>query len=103
MSSETAPPDRKPLTICAIGHADSVHVAARVRCFAEMGHRVYLITETPNAQGIDGVTELVPDLDPRLAGRLWFRAMMWGWRKLGGRIVDHTGRAIALIRLLRQC
>src|SRR5260221_14154300 len=99
MLSETAPPDRKPLTICAIGHADSVHVAARVRCFAEMGHRVYIITETPSAQGITGVTELVPGLDPRLAGQLWLRAVRWCGRRLGRRSVDHAWGAIGLIRL----
>lgn len=50
--------ERRPLTICAIGSSGSSHVVSRVKCFAERGHRVFLICESRN--GIDGVTELVP-------------------------------------------
>jgi glycosyltransferase involved in cell wall biosynthesis len=49
---------RRPLTICAVGPSTSSHVVSRVRCFAERGHRVFLICEVRT--GIDGVTELVP-------------------------------------------
>jgi glycosyltransferase involved in cell wall biosynthesis len=91
------------LTICAIGYAESVHVATRVRCFAEMGHRVYLITETRSPDGIEGVTELVPALDPDLHGRLWFRLILWGCHKFGGRAADDAWRIVVLVRLLRRC
>ena len=56
----------RPLTICAIGYAESVHVATRLRWFAERGHRVYLLTESESRFGIEGVTELTPALDPAL-------------------------------------
>jgi glycosyltransferase involved in cell wall biosynthesis len=91
------------LTLCLIGAADSTHVAARARCFAEMGHRVYLITETPSTGGINGVTELVPALDHDLARKLWFRVILWSCRKMGGRTVDDAWRVAAFIRLLRSC
>jgi glycosyltransferase involved in cell wall biosynthesis len=91
------------LTICAIGYAESVHVTTRVRWFAERGHRVYLITESPSRSGIEGVTELVPGLDPLLARQFWFRAVLWLARKFGGRLFDDTWRAISFVRLLRRC
>src|SRR5437667_4332953 len=94
---------RRVLTICAIGYAESVHVATRVRCFAEMGHRVFLITETKSPDGIPGVTELVPALDRDLAAKFRFRLILWGCRKIGGRAVDDAWRVIAFIRLLRRC
>src|SRR6266446_8108105 len=93
----------RTLTICAIGYAESVHVAARVRCFAEMGHRVYLITETQSPDGIEGVTELVPALDPDLCRKFWFQLILWGCRRLGGRSVDDAWRVVTFIRLLRRC
>jgi glycosyltransferase involved in cell wall biosynthesis len=70
------------LTICAIGSADSTHVAARTRCFAQRGHRVFLITEKRSAAAIEGVTQLVP-------------------AEGGSR--SHLARAIALFSLLRRC
>lgn len=94
---------RRPLTICAIGYATSTHVASRVRCFAEMGHRVYLLTETASPEGIAGVTELVPAWDAALARRWWFRLCLWAARKVGGRAVDDAWRTIAFIRLLHGC
>lgn len=94
---------RRRLTLCLIGAANSTHVAARARCFAEMGHRVYLISETASLGGIEGVTELVPALDPVLAGKFWFRLIFWGCRRLGGRSVDDCWRVITFIRLLRRC
>lgn len=69
---------RRPLRILAVGYATSTHVANRVRCFAERGHEVSLLTES--AAGLEGVRELVPAVRPgqdewairgaRLAGRL---------------------------------
>lgn len=94
--------DRR-LTICAIGYASSPHVAARVRCFADMGHRVFLITETPSAGGIPGVTELVPSWDDRLARRLWFRLAFWLGKKIGGSALDNTWRLAAFLHMLQRC
>lgn len=94
---------RRPLTICAIGYASSTHVAARVRCFAELGHRVYLLSEVPSSGGIAGVTELVPAWDPALARRSWFRLLLWTSRKFAGRAAEDTWRIIAFLRFLRHC
>lgn len=94
---------RRPLTICAIGYATSTHVATRVRCFAELGHRVFLITETASPHGIPGVVELVPAWDEGLAQRWWFRLCLWAARKVGDRLIDDAWRLIVFIRLLRRC
>jgi glycosyltransferase involved in cell wall biosynthesis len=93
----------RPLTICAIGYASSPHVAARVRCFADLGHRVFLITETASHCGIPGVTELVPTWDERLARQLWFRLLLWAARRIGGRAVDDAWRLAVFLHMLRQC
>lgn len=103
LPTEIRPSAERPLTICAIGYATSTHVAARVRCFAERGHRVFLITETASPDGIPGVTELVPAWDAALAKKFWFRLCLWAGGKLGGRAVDDVWRTIAFIRLVRQC
>src|SRR5262245_48828999 len=103
MSSDAAPAPERKLTILAIGHADSVHVAARVHCFAQMGHRVYLVTETPSSEGIDGVMELVPADDARSTGRPLRRVAPWLCRRIGGRVVDHARRAVGFVRLVRRC
>lgn len=68
----------KPLRILAIGSSGSTHVAGRVRCFAERGHHVSLLTD--RIVGLQGVTELTPSAPPgqdqwiatiaRLLGRL---------------------------------
>lgn len=68
----------KPLRILAIGSSGSTHVASRVRCFAERGHHVSLLTD--RIVGLQGVTELAPSAPPgqdqwiataaRLLGRL---------------------------------
>src|SRR5262245_23248933 len=49
---------RRPLTICAVGSSTSSHVVSRLKCFAQRGHKVFLICEV--RAGIEGVTELVP-------------------------------------------
>jgi glycosyltransferase involved in cell wall biosynthesis len=46
------------LTICGIGASASSHVISRLRCFAERGHRVYLIDS--EYRRIDGVEVIVP-------------------------------------------
>jgi len=50
--------NRRPLRILAIGASSSPHVVNRVRCFAERGHEMFLLSETAN--GLTDVTELVP-------------------------------------------
>jgi len=92
----------RPLIICAVGYADSTHVAARTRCFAERGHRVFLITECPSADGIAGVTELVPRLQSRGLAGLAVRAASWILRRLSIN-PDHAWRALSFVTLLRRC
>jgi glycosyltransferase involved in cell wall biosynthesis len=93
----------RPLTICAVGYGSSPHVATRARCFAEMGHRVFLITEAPSTGGIPGVTELVPALDNRSGRRFWYRLLLWSGQKLCGRAFDHVWRLAVFLRMLQQC
>lgn len=109
MSSEARPTggtgvwQRKRLTICAIGEADSVHVATRIRCFAEMGHEVYLITPSASRHGIAGVTELVPGFDAALADRGWRGALARACRRTGGETLCHFFRIVGFVRLLLRC
>ena len=53
---------RRPLRILAIGSSGSNHVVNRVRCFADRGHEVFLLSES--RAGLEGVTELVPAAPP---------------------------------------
>ncbi|MBV8889992.1 MAG: glycosyltransferase [Alphaproteobacteria bacterium] len=99
----TAQAAGKPLTICVVGNAESTHVAARARCFAELGHRVFVITETRSSAGIAGVSELVPSYDTRLAKAFWFRVLRWISYKLRAGEVDDAWRILGFVRLLRQC
>jgi glycosyltransferase involved in cell wall biosynthesis len=108
MSSEargrgTGVSQRKRLTICAIGEADSVHVATRIRCFAEMGHHVYLIAPSRSRHGIAGVTELVPGFDAALADRGWRGAPARACRRIGGETLCHLFRIVGFVRLLLRC
>jgi glycosyltransferase involved in cell wall biosynthesis len=109
MSSEARPTrgtgvsQRKRLTICAIGEADSVHVTTRIRCFADMGHQVYLITRSRSRRGIAGVTELVPGFDAALGNRAWRGAFARGSRRIGGETLCHLFRIFGLVRLLLRC
>lgn len=68
--AEVPSPDARPLTICVIGYAKSVHVATRAKCFADMGHEVHLVTEERGRTKMDGVTEHVPGLEQTRAGIL---------------------------------
>lgn len=54
----TAGGDRE-LTILAVGNGRSVHVARFAQRFALRGNRVLLFTDSPNDDGIEGVTQLV--------------------------------------------
>ena len=94
---------RKRLTICAIGEADSVHVATRIRCFAEMGHRVYLMTPSRSRNGIAGVTELIPGFDAAVADRGWKGALARACRRIGGEMLCHVFRMAGFLRLLFRC
>lgn len=76
----------KPLVICAIGDATSVHVRNRTQCFAERGHTVYIISPVPAT--LDGVTVLVPQvtgINPLLTP---IKPFLWYWE---------------LVRLFKQC
>jgi glycosyltransferase involved in cell wall biosynthesis len=53
---------RSPLRILAIGSSGSNHVVNRVRCFADLGHEVFLLSESK--VGLERVTELVPAAPP---------------------------------------
>ena len=53
---------RRPLRILAIGSSGSNHVVNRVRCFADRGHEVFLLSES--RAGVERVTELVPAAPP---------------------------------------
>jgi len=91
----------QPLTIVAIGYAQSTHVRARVGCFAERGHKVFLLTETAVEPGIPGVTQLVPALDPTRAGSRALAALTWVSRKVLGLNTDHLWRALVFLKFLR--
>ena len=99
----TGASQRKRLTICAIGEADSVHVATRIRCFAEMGHRIYLITTSRSRNGIAGVTELVPGFDAAVADHGWKGALARACRRIGGETLCHVFRMAGFLRLLFRC
>jgi glycosyltransferase involved in cell wall biosynthesis len=93
---------QRPLTICAVGSSKSAHVAARVRCFAELGHRVFLITEART--GIEGVTELVPSAD--LGGSRVISALNRLSLRLRGRPIQRLsllGLLMSFPRLVKQC
>ncbi len=77
-----------------------MHVATRIRCFADMGHQVYLITPSPSRRGIAGVTELVPGFDAALADRGWRGALARGCRRIGGETLCHLFRIVGFVRLL---
>jgi glycosyltransferase involved in cell wall biosynthesis len=99
-SCRTQPP-ANPLTILAIGYASSAHVQARVRCFAELGHKVFLVTESPSQTGIYGVIELVPSLSRELAKNHLVRALAWLSQNILGVNPDHVWRAITFLGYLR--
>jgi glycosyltransferase involved in cell wall biosynthesis len=98
-------PDRpeRSLTICGIGYAQSPHVRTRLQCFAERGHKVYIITETAYSPEIPGVTQLVPALDPSVTSSLWFKGLWWFCHKFLGLSFDHVWRPFVFARLLRRC
>lgn len=58
--TKEAEPNRRPLTIVAVGAGSSTHVARFVQWFAKRGHRVFLFSDSPNPSGIEGVEQLVP-------------------------------------------
>jgi glycosyltransferase involved in cell wall biosynthesis len=90
------------LTIMGVGYAQSPHVASRLRCFAERGHTVLVITESATATPIPGVTQLVPSLEPSIVSSPWFRAAWWLVRHFADIGFDHVWRLFAFIRFLRN-
>ena len=93
---------KNPLTILAVGYASSAHVQSRVRCFAELGHKVFLVTEVPSQMGIPGVIELVPSLSRVLAKSHLVRAFAWVARNMLKVNPDHVWRAITFLGYLRR-
>ena len=91
----------RSLTIFAIGYAQSTHVRARVACFAERGHKVYLLTETAADPPIPGVTQLVPTLNSKtvfgrtLAGLLQLSRMVFHINSY------HAWRLLVFLKFLR--
>jgi len=83
---------RQPLTILAVGSALSPHIVSRVRCFAERGHRMHLLTES--RVGIVGVNEIVPERSG--TGEGWVQSCI----ERGLR--DGLGRSGMFLRVL-QC
>ena len=69
--TDSARTRRAPLTLVAIGSSTSSHVVSRVRCFAERGHRVFLVCE--QRVGIPNVTEILPDSLPDAECGRWYR------------------------------
>lgn len=82
-----------PLRILVIGSTGSTHVANRVRCFAERGHHVSVLTD--RIVGLPGITELAPSAPPEQDAWL---------TRLGDRVGRLVGRnlrgATDMIRLM---
>jgi glycosyltransferase involved in cell wall biosynthesis len=93
--------DRK-LTLFVIGDSQSTHVMTRVRCFAELGHRVFLITGRRSPNGIEGVTELRPVEETGCLQGMFFRALAWGSYRIAKCPVGDAWQIIPLARMLRQ-
>jgi glycosyltransferase involved in cell wall biosynthesis len=89
------------LTLCAIGAADSVHVAARTRCFAERGHRVFLLTDQVGAPAIPGVTVIVVPTVPADSSPVLSQVLVRA--PVVGRAFRRAYRAAALVTVLRRC
>jgi glycosyltransferase involved in cell wall biosynthesis len=105
-AAPTAPDQDAPerlLTICGIGYAQSPHVRTRLQCFAERGHKVYIITETAASPDIPGVTQLVPALDASVTSSRWFKGIFWFCRKFLNLDFDHVWRPFVFVRMLRRC
>jgi glycosyltransferase involved in cell wall biosynthesis len=67
-----------------------------------LGHRVFLVTETPSKSGIPGVTELVPSLSRELGQSRTFRLLAWLCRNILSINPDHVWRAIVFLSYLRM-
>ena len=96
-----SPAAGRPLTICVIGQAGSVHVAIRAKCFADLGHKVLLITPERSRAGISGVTEHGPGLERTAAGDAARRFVAPGLRALG-LLPPRLFQLLSLIRFLRK-
>lgn len=94
--SEIGRPHSGPLTLCVVGYATSTHVASRAKCFADLGHRVVLLTETRSDRAIPGVEQVVPGEQAGWAFKLIVKLA----NKLLGPAGDHVWRALAFISLL---
>ena len=97
----TAASGARALTICVIGAGSSVHVAARAKCFADMGHKVLLFTAQRSPSGIAGVAEHTPGPENARGGGLAIRVLLPLLKSLR---LPQAGlfHAWSLIRFLRE-
>ncbi|MFN6203078.1 MAG: glycosyltransferase family 4 protein [Acidobacteriota bacterium] len=76
----------RQLTICGIGASASSHVVSRLRCFAALGHRVYLV-DSEDRQ-IEGLEVIVPPVrlcqESRVIAGLDRLSRRWLRRRLPG-------------------
>lgn len=91
----------RPLTICVIGNANSIHVAIRARCFADLGHKVLLITAEPSRTGITGVTEHGPGLEST-RGRDFARRFLAPLPRALGIMPPRLFLLLSLVRFLQK-
>jgi glycosyltransferase involved in cell wall biosynthesis len=84
---------QRPLRILAIGSSASTHVVNRVRCFADRGHHVSVLTE--QVVGLDRITELVPSAPP--GQDAWVTTLL----RPAGRLIRRNGVVAAdMVRLM---
>lgn len=100
--SESQGSNSTSLTICVVGYGTSTHVASRAKCFAALGHEVFLVTEVPAECPIEGVTQLVPGFDADLVEKIWFKIVMRVARLIGTQATDHVWRAVSFLRIIRR-
>lgn len=67
--------EARPLDICVLGAASSVHVVARSKVFSEFGHNVTLVS--PVDKSVEGLKVL--GVDRTSGGGIWSK-IVWLWR-----------------------
>lgn len=93
----------RPLTICAIGTGSSVHVATRVRWFADRGHHVFLLTPSPSPTGIEGVVQVELNSESPSFRRAWLLKLQDRLPRLLRGAVYYTLYATAVWRAVHAC
>lgn len=93
----------RPLRICVIGAGSNIHVANRIRWFADRGHRVFLLTSSPSTAGIPGVTELDLRRPHLVSDTSWVRRFYTSLPSPLRGAVYHSLAAVTLLRAARSC